>query len=257
LSPKTNPSSPSKARKPRLNYRAGFRRDRRVVKKKGDTAAVGEVIGFIDKDGKPATAPLKSSGANQAVAPKAAPSPLRKLASCRRPNGSWPNAVLSRAGAGDRARRADFEGRRPPPHDACAGSGGPKSGIRQAAQASRRWPRGGSCANDAPAAHGGRAPVAATKRWRCLRPSMKLTWSSDGFAKGIRRVVPPEVRYELGFMSFFVKACVDALHQFPAVNAEIRENNIVYHKLLRIGVAIAAERIGRAGAAQRRAPELR
>ena len=43
---------------------------------------------------------------------------------------------------------------------------------------------------------------------------------------------------KLGFMSFFVKACVDGLRQFPAINAEIRENNIVYHNYCDIGVAI-------------------
>jgi 2-oxoglutarate dehydrogenase E2 component (dihydrolipoamide succinyltransferase) len=41
-----------------------------------------------------------------------------------------------------------------------------------------------------------------------------------------------------GFMSFFVKACVDALKLVPQVNAEIRGNNIVYHNYFDIGVAI-------------------
>ncbi|MEO6036338.1 MAG: dihydrolipoyllysine-residue succinyltransferase, partial [Verrucomicrobiota bacterium] len=41
-----------------------------------------------------------------------------------------------------------------------------------------------------------------------------------------------------GFMSFFVKAVVDALKLVPQVNAEIRENNIVYHNYFDIGVAI-------------------
>jgi 2-oxoglutarate dehydrogenase E2 component (dihydrolipoamide succinyltransferase) len=45
---------------------------------------------------------------------------------------------------------------------------------------------------------------------------------------------------KLGFMSFFVKACIDALKQFPAVNAEIRENNIVYHNYYDIGVAVGS-----------------
>ena len=47
-------------------------------------------------------------------------------------------------------------------------------------------------------------------------------------------------KYEvkLGFMSFFVKACVDALKQFPAVNAEVRGTNIVYRNYYDIGVAI-------------------
>ncbi|HEX2732825.1 MAG TPA: 2-oxoglutarate dehydrogenase complex dihydrolipoyllysine-residue succinyltransferase [Polyangiaceae bacterium] len=47
-------------------------------------------------------------------------------------------------------------------------------------------------------------------------------------------------RYDtkLGFMAFFVKATVDALKQFPAVNAEIRETNIVYKNYCDIGVAV-------------------
>ena len=43
---------------------------------------------------------------------------------------------------------------------------------------------------------------------------------------------------KLGFMSFFVKAAVDALKQFPAVNAEVRGTDIVYHNYFDIGVAV-------------------
>lgn len=43
---------------------------------------------------------------------------------------------------------------------------------------------------------------------------------------------------KLGFMSFFVKACVQALKEFPAVNAEIRDNSIVYKYYYDIGVAV-------------------
>jgi 2-oxoglutarate dehydrogenase E2 component (dihydrolipoamide succinyltransferase) len=47
-------------------------------------------------------------------------------------------------------------------------------------------------------------------------------------------------KYEikLGFMSFFVKACTDALKLFPALNAEVRGTNIVYHNFCDIGVAV-------------------
>ncbi len=47
-------------------------------------------------------------------------------------------------------------------------------------------------------------------------------------------------RYQvkLGFMSFFVKAVIDALKQFPALNAEIRGTNIVYHNFFDIGIAV-------------------
>jgi 2-oxoglutarate dehydrogenase E2 component (dihydrolipoamide succinyltransferase) len=43
---------------------------------------------------------------------------------------------------------------------------------------------------------------------------------------------------KLGFMSFFVKAVVDALKQFPTVNAEVRGTDIVYHNYFDIGVAV-------------------
>ena len=43
---------------------------------------------------------------------------------------------------------------------------------------------------------------------------------------------------KLGFMSFFAKAAVEALRRYPAVNAEIREDNIVYRHYQDIGIAI-------------------
>lgn len=46
----------------------------------------------------------------------------------------------------------------------------------------------------------------------------------------------------LGFMSFFVKACVEALKRSPIVNASIDGNDIVYHGYFDIGVAVSTER---------------
>jgi 2-oxoglutarate dehydrogenase E2 component (dihydrolipoamide succinyltransferase) len=43
---------------------------------------------------------------------------------------------------------------------------------------------------------------------------------------------------KLGFMSFFAKATVEALKRFPAINAEIRGNDIIYRNYYDIGVAI-------------------
>jgi len=43
---------------------------------------------------------------------------------------------------------------------------------------------------------------------------------------------------KLGFMSFFVKASIDALKQFPAVNAEIRGTDIVYRDYYDMGIAV-------------------
>ncbi|MBS0014588.1 MAG: 2-oxoglutarate dehydrogenase complex dihydrolipoyllysine-residue succinyltransferase [Desulfobacterales bacterium] len=46
----------------------------------------------------------------------------------------------------------------------------------------------------------------------------------------------------LGFMSFFVKACVAALKEFPEINAAIEEDEIVYHHYYHIGIAIGAKK---------------
>jgi 2-oxoglutarate dehydrogenase E2 component (dihydrolipoamide succinyltransferase) len=47
---------------------------------------------------------------------------------------------------------------------------------------------------------------------------------------------------KLGFMSFFVKASIEALRKFPAVNASIEGNDIVYHEYYDIGVAVSTDR---------------
>ena len=56
----------------------------------------------------------------------------------------------------------------------------------------------------------------------------------DGFQK----------RYgvKLGFMSFFVKSCVEALKAFPVINAEIQLDEIVYKNYYNIGVAVGTEK---------------
>jgi 2-oxoglutarate dehydrogenase E2 component (dihydrolipoamide succinyltransferase) len=55
---------------------------------------------------------------------------------------------------------------------------------------------------------------------------------------------PFEKQYgvKLGFMSFFAKACVEALKKFPAVNASVDGNDIVYHEFYDIGVAVSTDR---------------
>jgi len=47
---------------------------------------------------------------------------------------------------------------------------------------------------------------------------------------------------KLGFMSFFVKAAVEALKRYPVVNASIDDNDVVYHGYYDIGIAVSTER---------------
>jgi 2-oxoglutarate dehydrogenase E2 component (dihydrolipoamide succinyltransferase) len=46
----------------------------------------------------------------------------------------------------------------------------------------------------------------------------------------------------LGMMSFFIKACVEALKEFPEVNAYIDDKDLIYHHYYHIGVAIGSEK---------------
>jgi 2-oxoglutarate dehydrogenase E2 component (dihydrolipoamide succinyltransferase) len=47
---------------------------------------------------------------------------------------------------------------------------------------------------------------------------------------------------KLGFMSFFVKASIEALKRYPVVNASVDGSDIVYHEFHDIGVAVSTER---------------
>jgi 2-oxoglutarate dehydrogenase E2 component (dihydrolipoamide succinyltransferase) len=51
-----------------------------------------------------------------------------------------------------------------------------------------------------------------------------------------------EHQIKLGFMSFFVKAAVEALKRFPIVNASIEGEDIVYHDFYDIGIAVSTDR---------------
>jgi 2-oxoglutarate dehydrogenase E2 component (dihydrolipoamide succinyltransferase) len=46
----------------------------------------------------------------------------------------------------------------------------------------------------------------------------------------------------LGFMSFFAKACIEALRRFPVVNASVEGGDIVYHDYFDIGMAVSTDR---------------
>jgi len=47
---------------------------------------------------------------------------------------------------------------------------------------------------------------------------------------------------KLGFMSFFVKAAIEALRRFPTINASVDGTDIVYHEFFDVGVAVSTDR---------------
>ncbi len=47
---------------------------------------------------------------------------------------------------------------------------------------------------------------------------------------------------KLGYMSFFAKACIEALKKFPSVNASVDGHDIVYHEFFDLGIAVSTDR---------------
>ena len=47
---------------------------------------------------------------------------------------------------------------------------------------------------------------------------------------------------KLGFMSFFIKASIEALRKYPVINASIDGNDIIYHDFIDIGIAVSSPR---------------
>jgi len=63
-----------------------------------------------------------------------------------------------------------------------------------------------------------------------------------GLRKQYKELFEKEHGIRLGFMSFFVKAAIEALKRYPAVNASIDGNDIVYHDFYDVGIAASSPR---------------
>jgi 2-oxoglutarate dehydrogenase E2 component (dihydrolipoamide succinyltransferase) len=63
-----------------------------------------------------------------------------------------------------------------------------------------------------------------------------------GLRKEYRDLFEKKHGVRLGFMGFFVRACVQALKELPAVNAEIDGTDIIYKNYYHVGVAVGTER---------------
>ncbi|HXW27926.1 MAG TPA: dihydrolipoyllysine-residue succinyltransferase, partial [Xanthobacteraceae bacterium] len=63
-----------------------------------------------------------------------------------------------------------------------------------------------------------------------------------GLRKEYRELFEKKHGTRLGFMGFFVRACVQALKELPAVNAEIDGTDIIYKNYYHIGVAVGTDR---------------
>jgi 2-oxoglutarate dehydrogenase E2 component (dihydrolipoamide succinyltransferase) len=221
-----------------------------IVKNEGDTVLSGELLGKLEA-GATAAASAPAAAPAETAAPAAAPTgaatgedailapAARKLAE---ENGIDPNSVKG-TGKDGRVTKED---------------------LVAAIEAKKSAPAAAK-----PAASAATAPVAAAgdrteKRVPMTRLRAKVAerlveaQSNMAMLTTFNEVDMTEVmalrsKYKdlfekthngvrLGFMSFFVKASVEALKRFPAVNASIDGTDIVYHGYQDIGVAVSSDR---------------
>ena len=232
----------------------------RVLKKKGDKASVGEVIGYIE-GGKAAAKPAaKGDAPAKPGAKPAAKAPEKPAAEPARPAPAQPapakRAEPARAAAAEprvmpaAARELAQRGLSADDVEA-TGPGGRvlKEDVQRAASAPAKAP------GARPAAAGGReeevVPMTPLRRRIAERlveaqstAALLTTFNEVDMSAVIAlRKEHQETFLErhgvkLGFMSFFVKASIDALKLVPQINAEIRGDAIVYRNYFDVGVAV-------------------
>ena len=238
-----------------------------IVAAEGAEVAVGAVLGRIDETGSAVAAAPAPAASDPEPEPESAPEPaapplspaVRKLVA----EHDLDPAAIEGTGKDGRLLKADVEA-----HLAARAAAEEKAAAPQPEPAPEpvpapapRAPAPKPAAQPAPAA-GPRAAGEREVRVRMSRlrrriaerlkeaqnsAAMLTTFNDadmsaildlrkryrDGFEKrhGVR----------LGFMSFFVKACIEALKEIPAVNAEIDGDDIVYRNYYDIGVAVGTE----------------
>ncbi|HOA73587.1 MAG TPA: 2-oxoglutarate dehydrogenase complex dihydrolipoyllysine-residue succinyltransferase [Phycisphaerae bacterium] len=240
-----------------------------IHKRKGEIAKPGDVLAAIDESAvRPQPAPggpTEPAAAAPVAQPPAQPgvSPAREVSAMPRPGDAASPVVMPAA------RRAMAEAGLEPAQVQPTGPGGRilKQDVQRAREkAPAKLPIAGATP---PAAAAAPEPVAAPAGLRqeeavpmsMLRrrvaqrlveaqqtAAMLTTFNEADLSAVLQLRKEHNDAFEkkhgikLGFMSFFVKAAIDALKTFPQLNAEIRGNDIVYRNYFDIGVAVSTDR---------------
>lgn len=243
----------------------------KILKKEGDTAEVGEVIGYVDESGKPGDGkkkPEKSEDTEPKEEARKKPEPAKAEAQQEESHVSEEEPIeappsKAQAKIMPAARRALAE------HDLKAdevqgtGPGGRilKEDVLRAVSEERLHkedakPVAASPAEPPAKVRGTRdeesVPMTPMRRRIAERlveaqhTGALLTTFNEIDMSGVIAVreehkaeFQEKHGVKLGFMSFFVKAAVDALKAYPKVNAGIRQDDIVYHHYCDVGIAVA------------------
>jgi 2-oxoglutarate dehydrogenase E2 component (dihydrolipoamide succinyltransferase) len=220
-----------------------------ITAKDGETVSPGALLGQISASGAGAAA------APAAAAPAAAPAPAAKPAAAAAGSAMPPSPAAAKVAADAGIAT-----------DAVAGSG--KRGQVLKGDVLAAVAAGGVAAPTAAAPVVARVPSTAddasreervrmTKLRQTIARRLKDAQNTAAMLTTFNEVDMTEVmalraRYKdvfekkhgakLGFMSFFVKACVQALKDLPAVNAEIDGTDLVYKNYYHLGIAVGTDK---------------
>ena len=215
-----------------------------IVAKDGETVAPGALLGQITAGGAGAApAPAPVAAAPVAAAPKAAPAgmpPAPAAAKIAADNNLSTDAI---AGSGKRGQvlKGDV---------LAAVAAGPVAAPTPLAPVVARAP---SAADDSVREERVRMSKLRQTIARRLKDAQNTAAMLTTFNEvDMTEVMALRARYKdifekkhgakLGFMSFFVKACTQALKDIPAVNAEIDGTDLVYKNYYHLGIAVGTEK---------------
>ncbi len=190
-----------------------------IRKQAGDTVTPGEIIGLIETDAKAASAPRSRAVGKKREHPEKTSPPARRTATVA-------HATVEEAGAAPvRAVAEKKKGTPKMPGSASTGKMEervPMSALRKAI--ARRLKEAQNT-----------AAILTTFNEVNMQPVTELRARyRDAFRE--------KHGVNLGYMSFFVKACVEGLRRFPAVNACVEDNDIIYRSYCDIGIAVSTDR---------------
>lgn len=202
----------------------------RVLKQAGETAEVGEVIGYMTASEAPAgsSSPQPASAAPSEASAETSPaatSASRVMPAAERmmDEHKVPQGTVSGSGPGGRVLKEDVA------RHLQSGPAARVSGSRE----TKSVPL---------------SPIRQTIAQRLVSAQQNaalLTTFNEIDMLAVKQLrekfkTPFEKRYgiKLGFMSFFVRAIVDALQEYPAINAQMDGKRLIYHNYCDVGIAV-------------------
>lgn len=193
----------------------------KILKDAGETAEVGEVIGYLT----PSEAPAAAEAAPAAPAPPAAGGHVMPAAERMMEEENLAPGSVSGSGPGGRVLKEDVARH--------LQGGSPVTAEMSGSRETKSVPM---------------SPIRQTIASRLVsaqQTAALLTTFNEidmHAVKELRKTYQDEFvkknGIKLGFMSFFVRAIVDALEEFPAINAQMDGKKLIYHNYCDIGIAV-------------------